>query len=149
MNKTTFLTALVLLLIAVNSVTVYFLVKKGSSREHKPNPAMFYKKLGLDAEQEKQFEELRKAHFQKRDALRTEDMRLRKSMADMITNGVTDSLAIDSITDLLAANRKQFETNFYHHFQQMHSLLRPEQQQKMGEVLEAILKRQGPPQGKK
>ncbi|MBS4065913.1 MAG: periplasmic heavy metal sensor [Chitinophagaceae bacterium] len=149
MNRATFLTALVLLLIAVNSVTLYLLFKKDGSRDRRPTPAMFFKKLGLDQQQEQQFEELRKSHFQKRDSLRGEDMRLRKAMADMITNGVKDSAAIDSITNLLAANRKQFETNFYYHFQQMHSLLRPEQQQKLGEVLESILKRQGPPPGTK
>lgn len=149
MNRATLLTALVLLLIAVNSVTLYLLFKKHDSRDRRPSPAMFFKKLGLDQQQEQQFEELRKSHFHKRDSLRAEDMRLRKVMADMIINVVKDSAAIDSITNLLAANRKQYETNFYYHFQQMHSLLRPEQQQKLGEVLEAILKRQGPPSGSK
>jgi periplasmic protein CpxP/Spy len=149
MNKSGFLTGLIVLLIAVNCVTLYLLFKKDRSKGGRPNPAMMYKKLGLDAEQEKQFEALRRIHFQKRDSLRNEDLRLRKAMAGMITSGIKDSTSIDSITNLLAANRKEFETNFYDHFQQLRSLLRPEQQQKMNEVLETILKRQGPPSGKK
>ncbi|HEX4957399.1 MAG TPA: periplasmic heavy metal sensor [Lacibacter sp.] len=147
MNRTTILTLLVFLLIAVNSVTLFLLFKKSDAHERRPNPGMFFKKLGLDEQQEQQFEELRKAHFRKRDSLRNEDMRLRKAMAGMINNNIQDSAAVDSMTHLLAANRKQFETNFYYHFHQMRSLLRPEQQQKFGEVLEAILKRQGPPPG--
>jgi Spy/CpxP family protein refolding chaperone len=149
MNKAGLLTGLLLLLVAVNSVTLYLLFKKDRSRGDRPNAAMAFKKLGLDAEQEKQFEALRHIHFQKRDSLRNEDMRLRKAMAGMITSGIKDSASIDSITNLMAANRKQFELNFYKHFQQLHSLLRPDQQQKLGEVLETIMKRQGPPPGNK
>jgi Spy/CpxP family protein refolding chaperone len=149
MNKLGILTGLILLLIAVNSITLYLLFKKDRYRGDRPNPAMAFKKLGLNTEQEKQFEALRHIHFQKRDSLRNEDIRLRKAMAGMITSGVRDSASIDSITNLLAANRKQFEFNFYSHFQQLHTLLRPDQQQKMREVLEVILKRQGPPPGNK
>ncbi len=148
MNKTTFLTALVLLLIGVNGVTLYLLFKKNRGRERRPNPAMFYKKLGLDEQQEQQFEVLRKVHFQTRDSLKYEELRLHKVMSDMIMTGVKDSSAIDSITTLLSANRKQFETGFYYHFQKMHSLLKPDQQQKLGEVLDWIIKRQGPPDKK-
>jgi Spy/CpxP family protein refolding chaperone len=149
MNKTTFLTVLVFLLIAINSVSLYFLYKKSGYRDRRPNPSMFYKKLELDAQQEVQFEELRKAHFQKRDSLRNSEMQLRKIMADMINNGVKDSTKVDSITNLLAANRKQYETNFFYHFQQMRTLLKPEQHAKFSEVLESILKRQGSPSIKK
>jgi periplasmic protein CpxP/Spy len=145
MNRVTLLTTLVLLLIGVNAVTLFFLLKKREQKDHRPNASMIFKKLDLNAEQEQQFETLRHHHFQKRDSLRNEDIRLRKVMAAMITGGIKDSLKIDSITTLLAANRKQFEVNFYNHFQKLNSLLRPEQQQKFGEVLEMIIKRQSPP----
>lgn len=147
MSRVTILTILVLLLIAVNGVTLFFLLRKKDNRGGRPSPALFFKKLNLDPQQEQQFETLRKNHFQIRDSLRNEEQRLRKSMTDMITSGTKNSARIDSITGSIAVIRKQFELNFYNHFQQLHSLLRPDQQQKFGEVVEMIMKRQGPPAG--
>lgn len=147
MNRVTLLTILVIVLLIVNGITLYFQFHKPKRGDQRPpgNPGMLFKKLNLDAQQEEQFEQMRKAHFQKRDSLRMEDMRLRKAMTEMITAGVTDVSKIDSITNLLAANRKQFETNFYNHFQQLYSILRPEQKKEFGTVLEALIKRQNPP----
>ncbi|MBX9784821.1 MAG: periplasmic heavy metal sensor [Chitinophagaceae bacterium] len=147
MNRVTLLTILVVLLFIINSITLYFQFQKPKGRRQPPpdNPGMIFKKLNLDAQQEQQFKEMRKTHFQRRDSLKAEDMRLRKSMTEMIAAGVTDEQQIDSITNLLAANRKQFETNFYHHFQQLYSILRPEQKKDFGAVLDELLKRQKPP----
>ena len=132
---------------AVNAVTLYLLFQKDARRERRFNPSQLFEKLQLDAKQEEQFEALRKTHFQKRDSLRNEEMRLRKAMSAMITNGVTDSLQIDSITRQLAVNRRAFDLNFYNHFLQLRSVLRPEQQSHFGEVMEMIMRRMGPPGG--
>jgi Spy/CpxP family protein refolding chaperone len=148
MNKVTLLTILVIVLLIVNGITLYFQFQKPKRNRQGPpgNPVMLFKKLNLDEQQEQQFEQMRKAHFQKRDSLRSEDMRLRKAMADMITTGVNDTSKIDSITNLLALNRKQFETGFYNHFQKLYSILRPEQKKEFGTVLEELIKRQSPPE---
>lgn len=147
MNRTTLLTLLVVLLMAVNAVTLYLLLQKEQRRDRRFNPSQLFEKLQLDTKQEEQFEALRKTHFQKRDSLRNEEIRLRKSMAKMLTNGITDSLQIDSITRQLAVNRRAFDLNFYNHFLQLRSLLRPEQQLHFGEVMEMILRRMGPTAG--
>lgn len=146
MNRVTLLTILVIVLLVINGITLYFQFQKPRRNEQRPpgGPGMLFKKLNLDEKQEQQFEQMRKAHFKKRDSLRNEDMRLRKSMTEMITAGVTDDSKIDSITNLLAANRKQFETNFYNHFQELYSILRPEQKKDFGTVLEELIKRQSP-----
>lgn len=132
---------------AVNAVTLYLLFQKDARRERRFNPSQLFEKLQLDAKQEEQFEALRKTHFQKRDSLRNEEMRLRKAMSAMITNGVKDSLQIDSITRQLAVNRRAFDLNFYNHFLQLRSVLRPEQQSHFGEVMDMIMRRMGPPGG--
>ena len=146
MNRVTLLTILVIVLLVINGITLYFQFQKPRRSEMRPpgNPGMLFKKLNLDEKQEQQLEQMRKAHFKKRDSLRNEDLRLRKSMTEMITAGVTDDSKIDSITNLLAANRKQFETNFYNHFQELYSILRPEQKKDFGTVLEELIKRQSP-----
>ena len=146
MNRVTLLTILVIVLLVINGITLYFQFQKPRRSEMRPpgNPGMLFKKLNLDEKQEQQFEQMRKAHFKKRDSLRNEDLRLRKSMTEMITAGVTDDSKIDSITNLLATNRKQFETNFYNHFQDLYSILRPEQKKDFGTVMEELIKRQSP-----
>lgn len=146
MNRVTLLTILVIVLLIINCITLYFQFQKPKRNEQGPpgNPGMLFKKLHLNEQQEQQFEQLRKTHFEKRDSLKTEDMRLRKSMTDMIAAGVNDVSKIDSITNLLAANRKQFELNFYTHFQQLYLLLEPDQKKAFGTVLEELVKRQNP-----
>ncbi|MFN5135835.1 MAG: Spy/CpxP family protein refolding chaperone, partial [Chitinophagaceae bacterium] len=137
---------LVIVLLVINGITLYFQFQKPSRNEQRApgGPGMLFKKLNLDKKQEQQFAQMRKAHFKKRDSLRNEDLRLRKSMTEMITAGITDDSKIDSITNLLATNRKQFETNFYNHFQDLYSILRPEQKKDFGTVLEELIKRQSP-----
>jgi Spy/CpxP family protein refolding chaperone len=142
MKKTSILTILVFLLLAINAITIFQLFKKNQGRPRSFNPSQVFEKLQLDSIQKKQFESLRIEFFQKRDSLRSEEISIRKEMANMISTGVVDSLKIDSITQQLAAKRKEHEVYFYHHFLHLRSLLKPEQQQHFDEVLEMILKRQ-------
>lgn len=143
MNKVTLLTLLVVVLLIVNGISLYMLFKKhGGRRDGAPNPRMLFAKLQLDDKQEQQFEELRKVHFKERDQLRAEDVRLRKELAAMISKEVTDSLKLDSLTSLLAANRKQFELGIYNHFRQLQLLLKPEQKPKFEQIMNEIIMRQ-------
>ncbi len=143
MSKVTLLTILVVVLVIINGISLFMQFNRHDKRrEGMPNPRSLFKQLDLDKQQEDQFEQLRIAHFKKRDSLRSEDMRFRKEMAAMITYGITDSVKIDSITGLLANNRKQFEQNFYNHFQQLYSLLKPEQKPKFIVVINEIIQRQ-------
>lgn len=143
MNKVTLLTLLVVVLLIVNGISLYMLFKKhGGRRDGAPNPRMLFAKLQLDDKQEQQFEELRKVHFKERDLLRAEDVRLRKELAAMISKEVTDSLKLDSLTSMLAANRKQFELGIYNHFRQLQLLLKPEQKPKFEQIMNEIIMRQ-------
>lgn len=143
MNKVTLLTLLVVVLLVVNGISLYILFQKHDRRrDGAPNPRMLFAKLQLDDKQEQQFEELRKVHFKERDLLRAEDVRIRKEIAAMISKQVTDSMKLDSLTSLLAANRKKFELGFYNHFRQLQLLLKPEQKPKFEEILNEIILRQ-------
>ncbi len=150
MSKQTILIAFIILLLLLNSVTVYFLFqnnKRTPKRTGRPDPEYIIKKLELTKEQQQQFEQLRTSHFKKRDAQRSEDQKLKELMIDMISNSVQDSSKIDSVTSLLAVNRKKFETETYQHFFNLNSILNTTQKEKFKEVLTQIMTRQNTQQG--
>ncbi len=150
MSKQKILIVFVILLLLLNSVTAFFLFQN-NRRAHKgpgrPDPEFITKKLELTKEQQQQFEQMRKSHFEKRDAQRSEDQKLKELMIEMISNSVQDITKIDSITSLLATNRKKFETETYQHFFNLNSILNTTQKEKFKEVLTQIMTRQNPPQG--
>lgn len=150
MRKQKILIVFIILLLILNSVTAFFLFQN-NRRAHKgpsrPDPEFITKRLELTKEQQQQFEQMRKSHFEKRDAQRSEDQKLKELMIEMISNSVQDSSKIDSITSLLATNRKKFETETYQHFLILNSLLTTTQKEKFKEVLTQIMTRQNPPQG--
>ena len=150
MNKQKIIIAFIVLLLVVNFITIFFLFqsnKHSNKRTNRPDSDYITKKLELTNEQQQQFEQLRKSHFEKRDAQRNEDQKLKEQMIEMISNSVQDSLKIDSITSLLATNRKKFELETYQHFYKLNSLLNTKQKDKFKEVLTHIMTRKSPPQG--
>jgi Spy/CpxP family protein refolding chaperone len=147
MKTQTILVTFIILLIILNSITIFLLLKKEKRGRfpHRPDPAFMTRKLGFDEAQQQRFETMRQQHFERRDQLRNEDIRLHKEMGNMIKQGIADSTKIDSVLSLIAGNRKNFERNFYYHFLEIHSMLKPEQQQSFNDLLDIIIRRQSPP----
>ncbi len=153
MNKTKFLTVLVVLLLALNAVTLYFVWGKKDGERHRPGngggrPYSEYisKKLNFDTAQQEQLKLLRNKHKEELDSLRKEDRALQEAKTQLLKNGVTDSLQLDSIFSLSALNKKKFEMAFHNHFMQIRALCRPDQLQLFNQTLDEMNKRrwQGP-----
>mgnify|MGYP002654363940 CR=1 FL=1 len=150
MNKTKFLTVLVVLLVALNAVTLYFVWDKRNDDKRRGGGRSYSeyisKKLNLDPIQQEQLKSLRNNHKLELDSLRKEDKAIQEAKTQLLKDGVTDSLQLDSIFSLAAINKKKFEMAFHKHFMQIRALCRPDQLQLFNETLDEMNKRrwQGP-----
>lgn len=149
MNKTKFLTVLVVLLLALNAVTLYFVwgKKDGEKRRQgggRPYSEYISKKLNFDTVQKEQLKLLRDKHKQELDLLRKEDKAIQEAKTQLLKDGVTDSLKLDSVFTLAAANKKKFEMAFHKHFLQIRALCRPDQLELFTKMLDEMRKRRMP-----
>jgi periplasmic protein CpxP/Spy len=146
MSKTKFLTILVVLLLLLNAVTLYFLIGNKPAPKKKPGGNRSYseyisKKLNFDTIQFQQLKELRDNHKKELDSLRKEDRQIQEAKTQMLKDGVTDNVKLDSIFTVAAANKKKFEMAFHNHFMQIRALCRPEQLQLFNQTLDEMNKR--------
>lgn len=145
MNKTKFLTVLVVLLLTLNAITLYFIWGKRSDANHRgggrTSSEYISKKLNLDPIQQEQLKSLRNKHKLELDSLRKEDKALQEAKTQLLKDGVTDSLQLDSIFSLAAMNKKKFEMAFHTHFMQIRALCRPDQLKLFNETLDEMNKR--------
>lgn len=146
MNKTKFLTILVLLLLVLNAVTLFFLLGKKDSPKNRPGGGRPYseyltKKLNLDTVQVAQLKELRDKHKQELGELWKEDRQLQEAKFVLLKEGSTDSLKLDSLLTLIVANKKKFELAFHNHFLQIRALCRPDQVELFNNTLDEMKKR--------
>lgn len=147
MSKTKFLTILVVLLLALNVATLYFLMGKRDGNKRRSNEGnrsysvYISKKLNFDTSQQQQLKALRDNHKKELDAIRNEDRQVQEAKTQMLKEGVTDSLKLDSILTLSAINKKKFERAFYTHFMQIRALCRPDQLELFNQTLDEMNKR--------
>lgn len=146
MNKTKFFTAALLLLLVLNAVTLYFLfAKHGDRRFHRgdgrPYSEFISKQLNFDTTQKSRLTRLRDEHKAELDQLRKQDNILHDSLFAYVKRGDMDSVKIDSVTNLIAANKKQFELVFLKHFSQIRSLCRPDQLELFNKTVDQMMKK--------
>lgn len=146
MNKTKFLTILVLLLLVLNAVTLFFLLGKKDTPKNRPGGGRPYseyltKKLNLDTVQVAQLKVLRDKHKQELGELWKEDRQLQEAKFVLLKEGSTDSLKLDSLLTLIVANKKKFELAFHNHFLQIRALCRPDQVELFNNTLDEMKKR--------
>lgn len=154
MNKINFLTAALLLLLVLNAVTLYFLfAKQGGKRPvgrgdgGRPYSEFISKQLNFDTTQKAALQKLRDDHKSELDQLRKQDNVLHDSLFAFVKRGQVDSVKVDSITNLIAANRKKFELAFLKHFSQIRSLCRPDQLELFNKTVDQMMKKRMPTPG--
>lgn len=156
MNKVKFLSAAVVLLLILNAVMLFFMFGKrpekrlGGGRDGgRPFSEFISKQLNFDTIQKAQLIKLRDEHKTDLDQLRKEDNMLHDTLFAYIKRGDLDSAKIDSVTNLIAANKKQFEIAFLKNFSQIRSLCKPEQLELFNKTVDQMRKRRMPPQGER
>ena len=156
MSKIKFLTTLVVLLLLLIAVTLFFLLGKKDGNKHRPNNGgrpsyseYISKKLNFDTVQRQELKDLRTKHKQELEDLRKEDKQVQEIKTQMLKDGVTDSVRIDSILSASVIVKKKFEQAFHNHFMQLRAICKPEQITLFNQMLDEMNKRRMPNFGDK
>jgi protein CpxP len=149
MNKTKFLTIGLVLLLLLNAVTLFILFHMHlSQRDHEKHegegPANFIvEQLRLDANQQKQFADLRHQHQDFARKTHEEGKKLHDAYFELLKTDNPDKTKADSIATLIAAHQKELELFTFDHFQKLRVICRDDQKKLFDETIDEIAKMAG------
>ena len=135
---------IIVLLVVLNLATLAFMWFNRPGRERqgdKGQAASFLiRELGLNQEQQAQYQKLRQEHRAKLNVLNERDKVLHKHFFDLLVKESADSISLESMASAIAANRKEMELVTYEHFEQIKKILTPAQQQKFDSIFQDVLR---------
>ena len=143
-----FLTIIGILLVANIAMVSFFLLKKDTKREKRPDRkaiiANFLKtEIGFDTAQLQQYDTLSNRH---REIMKKmfDSSRITKDnqFKELTTANFSDS-AMNNIADRSAAFQKAMELRTFNHFKKIRLLCTPEQQPKFDSLFDKVLNRRG------
>ena len=152
MSKTKFLTIALILLLVLNAVTLFivFHMHLGQKQREMYNddkgPANFIvESLKLDADQQKQFADLRHQHQEFARNIHEEGKKLHDEYFDLLKTDNPDKVKVDSIAGLISAHQKQLELYTFDHFQKLRAICRDDQKKLFDQTIDEIAKQVGGP----
>ncbi|TAH18659.1 MAG: periplasmic heavy metal sensor [Cytophagales bacterium] len=149
MEKTKLLTALVVILLIVNGVTLSFF-GIGKLPNHAPNPKQaaefISRELDFSPTQEEQYAQLIEEHqSDTRKAVEKSNI-FREELYRVIGNKQTDRA--NAMLDSVAFYQKQIEAVRYAHFQEVRAICNPAQQERFDQIIFEAIKMMMPPKKK-
>jgi periplasmic protein CpxP/Spy len=155
MSKTKFLTLGLMLLLALNAVTLFLLFRMRSDGVNYPRPPegpanYIVKQLQLDEKQQQQFAGLRRQHQEMMRRIHDEQKRLHDGYFDLLKTDDPDESRVDSIATLMSQNEKNIELATFDHFKRLRTICRNDQKKLFDDTIDEIarmLTKPGPPGG--
>lgn len=150
-NSTRILAIAVILLLAVNGTMLYFMLRgrghgdMGKRPEGKGGPIeMMIKEMGMNDQQQKDFQRLKDEHFNKMKPL-ADSIRAAKTAFFSL---VKDDKASDSLINAYEQRIRTLQTDAdkmtFSHFRTVRALFTAEQQKKFDEFVQKMMQRPGP-----
>jgi protein CpxP len=151
MNSKKIITLLILVLFAVNLITLgcfWFGRKHGPSSgmpEHGGPAAFLIRELKLTEDQQQQFEKLKRAHHEHIEQVQDSLHELRELFFHELS--VSDTRKADSLAKVIGEKQSSIERITFDHFKQVRAICTPEQQKRFDEVIQEALRMMGGPPG--
>jgi len=149
MNKTKFLTIGLVVLLLLNAVTLFILFhmhlaqKQHADREGEGPANFIVEQLRLDANQQKQFAELRHQHQDFARKTHEEGKKLHDAYFELLKTDDPDKTKVDSIASLMASHQKELELFTFDHFQKLRAICREDQKKLFDETIDDIARMAG------
>ncbi|MES3018617.1 MAG: Spy/CpxP family protein refolding chaperone [Bacteroidota bacterium] len=138
MRKERLLWILIMILIAVNAATLFFIVTGPPAEGGKKFDRTIIRELSLTEEQVAQFEIMKRAHHQEITQLDGE-MRSTYEKYFYLLAEPTDSLAKDSLENILSTKQKEKIQITYQHFNDLRKICTPEQREKFKDLVPILM----------
>ena len=152
MEKSKFLTLIIVFLLVLNLGTLIFLfIGRGPGGPNRPphdkeGPAQFIiDELAFDEKQQASFDDLKKEHQTQMRNLQDSIKKQRELWPELIISG--DNAKADSISTLIGKHQKQIEIYTYQHFVKVYGLCNEDQKKKFKNIIGDILIMMGPKKG--
>ena len=141
---------IIAVLVVLNLATLAFMWFNRPGREglgrHEGEAASFLvKELGLSAEQQKEYQQLRHEHREILNKLTEQDKVLHQQFFELLLMEVPDTAKVHLFANVIAMNRNQMELVTYDHFSRINKILTPDQQKKFKLIFKDVLKMVLPP----
>ena len=141
---------IIAVLVVLNLCTLAFMWFNRPGRERPERPegeaaSFLVKELGLSDSQQKEYSRLRHEHHAKLETLNQHDKDLHNRFFDLASLEKHDTIAMDALSDSIAATRKKMEILTYDHFYRVMMILNPEQQKKFNLIFKDVLRMILPP----
>jgi Spy/CpxP family protein refolding chaperone len=154
MNRSRVWIIIVVALLLVNTAVLAMLWFKRPPEGPPPGGAKDFivKELGLTADQQKKFDELRKDHQDDIKRIMEGMRELKDELAEKITASQVDSAALNTLTSRISEKERPRDPSTFYHFRSIRAILNATQQQKFDKILKQVLRMmvpggQRPPQG--
>ena len=143
MNKMKFLTVGIVILLLLNAATLFILFHTHLNQLHDhhngEDPAHYITtQLKFDANQQKQFEDLRNRHHEQTMKFHDEDRELHDLYFNLLKTDHPDKAKVDSVASLIGAQRKNLELLTFEHFQQLRTICRDDQKKLFDNTIDEI-----------
>ena len=151
MNKTKFLTISIILLLALNAITLFIVFhmhlgqKKHDIHEGEGPANFIIEQLKLDDAQQKQFADLRHQHQDFARTAHEEERKLHDAYFNLLKTDNPDKVKVDSIAALMASHQKELELFTFDHFQKLRAICRDDQKKLFDQTIDEIAKQVGGP----
>lgn len=147
MRKEHFYKIAIIVLLLLNLGTLGYLFMGNKRPMHGPPPGhegpagLIIERLQLDEEQQQKFEEQRFEHQSKIRAVRKESGELHDALFSLLKNEAIDSIKKDSLQNAIRLVEIKKDEITFEHFQQLKSILKPEQLPLFDGLIEEIGRR--------
>ncbi len=119
--------------------------KPPPSADSHSNPEQFFiQELRLDRAQADSVKALRREHFRHTDSIKMEIIDLSRRMTNELFAVIPDTVLVRDLSEQIGRKQAEFERQVYAHFEAIKKVLRPDQYDKLRELLLDALKRKQP-----
>lgn len=149
MNKSRLILVALILLVLLNigTLIILFLPTRKEDRQGPPGRTaadFIIGQLHLDASQQEKFAELRMRHQDAVAVARREDRRLHDMYFNLLKNDQPDKTKADSVSRLIADQRRVIEEATFIHFEELRKLCRDDQKKLFDATIDEIARMIGP-----
>ena len=136
--KSKLLPALLIILIVLNGVLIYMLIKKPHlNKEHRPQRTFLIEELQFTENQKDTFENLDKIH---RETMIDLDHKIRKQKDVLFNSFAVESINVDSLITINGNLQAKKEAEVFRFFKSVRKICTPNQQEEFDKIINKALK---------
>ena len=143
MKQLKFYKLLIVLLVALNAVTLYFLWTSSGNQNERPHRKSLVTVLALKGDAKTTVAQLEKVHFHEKDSLIKRSRKLHEHLFQYFSDDTKDSTAIAQLIDKIVENQRFTEQMTFQYFKSVSHLCTEKQRIKLNHAIHFAIRGMG------